>query len=118
MFNNIIIVISFILILSSCIKKDIKPLEQKYLIFNSDSSNTFATNINNNDTILPNIIYKVYDNDIFSFDRILKDSNTLNNNNAKYFNVKYSIGYYEGWSIYNYNYIETNQYILYVKDYY
>jgi len=105
--KNILIILT--ITLYSC-KKD-PVYKQKYLTFNSDSSNVYAINLVNNDTLKSNICNKVYEYDIIQFNRDLKQSDTFIN----IFNINYSLGYYCGFNDDNYNYNETNQYILYIK---
>ena len=93
----------------SCKKEPINN-NDKYIIFNSDSSNVFGMilHINDSSIIYPNIAYKVTVGQIILFDRAYSS-------NANMFKLNIDIGSYEYYHPDNIHTNLVNQFIITIK---
>ena len=91
----------------SCEKNDI--VEDRYVIFTSDSSGVFGQVLNGQSSYLyPNIPYKVFSGEIILFDRPYQT-------NVNIFKVTADVGLYDYFSPNNFHYSLNNQYILTIE---
>lgn len=90
----------------SCKKEPINY--DKYLIFNSDSSNVFGIMLSDSSIIHPNIAYKVINGQIILFDK-------SHNSNPNIFQVNIDVGQYNYFSPSNFHYSLKNDFVFTVK---
>jgi len=104
---SLFIVVS--LILFSC-KKEPLSNRDKYLIFNSDSTNVFGMFLDDSTKIYPNTAYKVLDGRTILFDRPYDTSNVTN-----HFKLNIDVGPDNYFSNNNTHYSLVNDYIFKIK---